>query len=278
MLKRILVVAISALMLASFALYSFGQTDTEPAGKGYIISADDVLEITVYQEGDLSVSVHVTPEGTINYPLLGKIKAAGFTVRQLERHITDLLAEDYLVMPQVSIFIKEYAKISILGQVKAPGSYQMKENLTLTEVIAMASGFNDGANSSKVKIIRTIGDNKETLEVNVDQILDKAAADVAIRPNDIIMVELYGRYSIMGQVLQPGVYNLRKGLTAMEAIGLAGGFAPAAAQAGTRVIRNDDGQKKVIRVPVRDIIKGEDRSKDILLQEGDTIVVPESFF
>ncbi len=201
-------------------------------------------------------------------------------MRELEVIITHLLGQDYLVKPQVSIFVKEYAKISILGQVRNPGSYEMKESLTLTQAIALTGGFANTANTSKVKIIRTVGEEKETLEINVDQILEKAAADVEIKANDTIIVEEYGRFSIMGQVIRPGVYTLQRGLKVIEAINLAGGFTATAAQDGTRVIRVEGSEKKVTRmhVPVASIMKGGDTSKDIELKDGDTIVIPESFF
>jgi len=255
-----------------------GQSGSKGSDKEYTISSDDILEITVYGEGDLSVTTRVSQDGTISYPLLGNIKAAGFTVRELEAYITDLLGQDYLVMPQVSIFVKQYSKISVLGQVKSQGSYEMKENLTLTQAIALTGGFSPTADTSRVKIIRSMGGRKETLEVNVDQILEKAAPDIELKANDTIIVEGYGRISIMGQVVRPGVYNLQRNLKVVEAVGIAGGFTPTAAPDATRVVRVENGEKKVINVPVASIMRGGDSSRDILLQEGDTIVVPESFF
>lgn len=279
MYRKILLVSAS-LILSLSLLLCFAQEEAKNSDKEYIISSNNILEITVYGEPDLSTSARVSQDGTITYPFLGNIKAAGLTVRELEANITNLLGQDYLVMPQVSIFVKEYAKISILGQVRGPGSYEMKENLTLTQAIAFTGGFTNTANTSKVKIIRTTGagDEKETLEVNVDQILEKAAPDVEIKANDTIIVEEYGRFSIMGQVTRPGVYPLQKGLKVVEAINLAGGFTSTAAQDGTRVVRVEGSEKKIIPVPVASIMKGGDVSRDILLQEGDTIVVPESFF
>lgn len=257
---------------------SFAQGHNSVSEKDYVISANDIVEVTVYGELDLSVTARVATDGTMSYPLLGNISAAGFTVRELEKNITDLLASDYLVSPQISVFVKEYAKISILGQVRNPGSYQMKESLTLTQAVALAGGFDDTADTSMVKIIRGKDEKKETLKIDVDQVLTKESPDVEIRPNDTIIVEEYGRISIMGQVLRPGVYTLKKGLNVVEAIGLAGGFSAVANQNGTRVIRVEDGKKKVLHVPVGNIVKGQDTSKDIMLQAGDTIVVPESFF
>lgn len=245
----------------------------------YLISNDDVLEITVYGETELSATLRVSQDGTINYPFLGNIRAVGLTLRELESNITELLAQDYLVNPQVRVFVSEYAtKISILGAVHTPGSYQLKERLTFTQAIALAGGFSDTANSAEVKIIRERNHSKVTIMVDADRIMGKAEDDVEIKGNDMIVVDEYGRYSMMGQVNKPGVYNLKKGLRVTEAIVYAGGFTATAAQNGTKLIRIDNGQKRVMVVPVADIMRGGDASRDVLVQEGDTIVIPESFF
>jgi polysaccharide export outer membrane protein len=268
-------------LLSNFSAlpYVYAESSTFSASdREYVVSPDDIIETTVYGEPDLSAVSRVSQDGTIIYPLVGNVRAAGLTVRELERNIAELLAEDYLVSPQVSVFIREYAKISILGAVRSPGSYQAKEKLTLTQVIALAGGFTPDADIANVKIIRARRGGTDTLEVDVSQILDKAMGDIEIKPKDTIMVEEYGRFSIMGQVGKPGVYKLKKDLTVMEAVILAGGFTPAAAQNGTKLIREKDGQKTVVNVPVAGIAKSGDSSKDVILQPGDTIVVPESFF
>jgi polysaccharide export outer membrane protein len=331
--------------------------------KEYTISPNDVLAVTVYQEPDLCATLKVAQDGSINYPLLGKLKAAGLTERELEKVITDLLAKDYLVDPQVNLIVKEYAKVSLLGQVRTPGSYEMKESLTLTQAIALAGGYSEKADINKVKIIRTKGNKKETITVNISDIMNKESPDIMLEPNDVVLLEEYGqlsiigqvknpgslvmkesltltqavalaggfsetanlgavkiirrtegkkqtyevnvrdildgviqdielkaddtviveeenlgRISVMGQVVRPGIYNLKQGLTVVEAISLAGGFTSTAAMDGTRIIRTQQGQKAAIPIRISDIIKGGDKSKDIILQDGDTIVVPESFF
>jgi polysaccharide export outer membrane protein len=275
-----LTVLISGLTLSTLLGYAQDRPKEPKGEKEYVISTNDILEITVYGETDLSATIMVSQDGAIIYPLLGNIKAAGFTVRELEKNIKDLLAEDYLVNPQVSIFIKTYSQVTIfvLGQVKSPGSYQMKDKLYLTQAIAFAGGFTEAANIDQVKIIRTVNDEKETILVDASQILGKEKPDVEIKPNDTIMVGEYGRISIIGQVAKPGVYNLKKGLTVVEAIVLAGGFTTIAAIDATRIIRVENGEKQIIKINMSDVMKGIDKSKNIELQAGDTIVVPESFF
>ena len=250
----------------------------EKTGKEYIISGNDILEITVYDESELSTTVRVAQDGTISYPLLGNVEVAGFSVRSLEEKITKLLAEDYLVNPQVKVFVRQYANISILGEVRSPGSYQMRERLTLTEAIALTGGFNTGADTSAVKIIRTIEEKKQTLDIDFDRILERSLPDEELRANDVIIVEPLGTFSIIGQIARPGVYSLKKGLTIVEVIGLAGGFTPIAAQNATKIFREEGNRKVTIAVPVANIMASPDKGRNVLIKDKDTIVVPESFF
>jgi polysaccharide export outer membrane protein len=161
----------------------------------YPISTNDLLEISVYDEPDLCKTVRVSADGTITYPLVGTIAVAGLTTKGLEEKMTELLIKDYLVNPQVNVFIKEFTKISVLGQVKNPGAYELKAGLTVVDAIALAGGLTDIADSN-----------------------------------------------------------------------------------GTKVIRIHKGKKKTIGVPVGSILKGGDRTQDVPLQTGDTVVVPESLF
>lgn len=267
--------------LAGFILMSNSfliAQDDEANGSGYHISVGDLIEISVYDEPDLSKTIRVPPDGIISYPLLGNLPVLGLTARELKEKISELLANDYLVNPQVSVFIRNYGNFSILGQVRSPGSYEMEERLTLTGVIARAGGFTDTADTSKIRVIRDQQDKKETIEVNFDQILNKETEDIEIKSNDTIIVVSCGQISVMGQVRSPGVYNLKKKLGTVEAIALAGGLGEMAASNDVKVIRIENGQKKIFRVPVGSILRDGDKSRDIILKPDDTVVVPESLF
>ena len=275
MRKRTFLIIITTLLLCFSCAFA-----AELTGKDYTIASNDIVEITVYEEPDLSTTARVAPDGIISFPLLGNIKVAGLSARRLEEEIIKLLGEDYLVNPQVKVFVKQYANISILGEVKSPGSYQMREKLTLTETVALSGGFTPLANTSKVKIIRSIAgkDEKETLYVDLDKVLEKSLPDIELKPNDVIIIDPFSQFSIIGQVAKPGVYNLKKNLTIIEAIGMAGGFTPIAAQNATKIFREENNKKVTIRVPVADIMQSPDKNKNIFIKEKDTIVVPESFF
>jgi len=260
--------------------YSYAQTKNRSSESDYIIHPNDVLEISVYNEPDLAKTVRVSEAGTVNYPLLGIIKAGGLSIRDLEKNIMELLEQDYLVNPQVHVFLKEYgSKVSVLGQVKKPGSFELKGSLTLMEAIALAGDFTETGNPVTVKVIRKVGNREKIYEIDTTRITEQGdkSEDLELLPGDVVSVEEYGRISVLGQVNKPGSFVLRKDLTVLEAIALAGGFTKIADMDATRVVREENGKKRVLPVKISAIMKGS-KSYDVILLPGDTIVVPESFF
>jgi len=166
-----------------------GPTADAAAGDGYFVNSGDLLEITVFGEADLSRTVRVGEDGAFTYPLLGKIRAGGLTPRQLEMNVIGCLRE-YLVEPEVTVFIKEYSKISVLGQVKKPGSYELRGRMTVTQAIALAGGFTEIAYWNGTRVVRTVGGKEEVIKVPVGEILSDGSRlhDIELKPNDIIVV------------------------------------------------------------------------------------------
>ncbi|MCM8791827.1 MAG: SLBB domain-containing protein [Candidatus Omnitrophica bacterium] len=271
--KRYLVIFYILFFLKGLVLSGYSQEDRE-----HILNPGDTVEINVYDEPDLYTVYCISQDGFISFPLLGKIRAEGLTVSELERLITQLLAQDYLVHPQVRVFVKEYAKITISGFVRTPGSYELKKPLTLVTAIALAGGCLPEADTSKIKLVRIKDGKSYTQQIDMEGIINNTIPDVFLMPNDTIIVEEYGRVSIIGQVRNPGTYSLRRGLTLMELISMAGGFTEIANIDGTSIVRAEANKKKIIRVKISDIIKRGDKTKDVVLQVGDTVVVPESLF
>ncbi len=273
--KKIVFMALGLLFFSSFL---FAEERKDQAD--YIIHPNDVLQISVYNEPDLDKTVRVSGVGTVNYPLLGNINAGDISIRELEKNIADALSKEYLVNPQVHVFIKEYgSKVSVLGQVRKPGTFELKGQMTLMEAIAAAGDFSETGNPARVKVLRKVDDKEETYEIDTTYITENAdkSKDLELQPSDVVVVEEYGRISVLGQVNKPGSFVLKKNLTVLEAIALAGGFTKIAAIDGTRVIRLKDGKKQSFPIKVSAIMRG-DKSYDIVLEPGDTISVPESFF
>ena len=251
----------------------------------YRIGAEDVIQITVYGQPDLSITVKVSPDGYIPFPLLGRIKAEGFTGRELEKDVEKRLLKDYLNNPQVSILIKEYRsrKIYVLGGVANPGMYELTKGITLLEALSMAGGLSNNAarhavitRSKKQHENNTI---EEPIKIDLKRLLDEGdtSLNVKINDGDVIQIPSTNSYFVFGEVKSPGLYSIDKDLTILQAITRAGGFTKIAAPSRTKVIRGKNGDEETIKVDISDIIKGE-KEKDIFIKADDIVVIPESFF
>jgi polysaccharide export outer membrane protein len=155
----------------------------------YRLGKDDVLKITVYREEELDRTVRVSSDGYISFPLLGKVKAEGLTVSELERSLILELIK-YLKNPQVTVFIEEFGTITVSGQVEKSGSYPLKGELTVIEAISLAGGFTKIAAKNSVKIMRIEDDKKKTIIVRVADINKSGdkSKDVSLKRGDIIFV------------------------------------------------------------------------------------------
>jgi polysaccharide export outer membrane protein len=262
------------------ASYPQGKSVEQPSGvKGevyaYRIKPGDTLEISVYGEPDLTKTTKVSEDGKIIYPFIGEIKVENLTISEAANEIETLLKKDYFINPQVAIFVKEYSKFFIVGAVKQEGRYELKGNLTILDAIALSGGAKEGANLSNIKVIRSIGKEESQYKVN----FYTQGKDFLLQPLDRIIVDEFGDISVFGQVLRPGSYKYKRGLSTLDAIAMAGGFTDVANQNAVRVIRtNKAGQKQTFNVPVAQILKSGDKSKDLELKEGDIVSVGESFF
>ena len=162
--------------------------------RGDRIGPLDVLEIRVYQEPGLDRVVRVSQDGYISFTLICSVRLDTLTVREAESRIESQLGKDFLVNPQVTIFVKEHQnkKISVLGQVKKPGSYELPQgrNLTVIEAVALAGGFTDIAAVSKTKVIRIEDGVQRYIEVNVSDIIKRGdkTKNIILKPDDIIFV------------------------------------------------------------------------------------------
>jgi polysaccharide export outer membrane protein len=159
----------------------------------YTIGPEDVLEITVWRNTDLSKVVAVRPDGRISLPLIGDVGAAGRTAAELAGAIAEKLKE-FKENPQVSIVVKEvnsYA-IYVLGEVTKPGKYPLKSKTTLLQAITLASGFTPAAARNKMVIFR-FGDQNgkdSKIKASYDDIImrDESLQNIQLKPGDTIVV------------------------------------------------------------------------------------------
>ncbi len=255
------------------------------AAQEYTIGPRDVLGVSVWGQTDLSRDYGVDPDGYIPFPLIGRVKAAGSTPKELAAHLTELLGKDYLVNPQVIVWVKEYLsqKVQVLGAAEKPGVYYLTGPTTLLEILSRAGGFASGA-GKQVLLIRNQGAadrSNAALRLSLEKIqAGDPVENTSVHNQDIVIVSKAQAYSyyIFGEVKKPGAYTLDKETNILEGITVAGGFTDKAAPGRTRVIRSTPEGQKVIEVDMNDIIRRGREAKTVMLQESDVVVVPESFF
>lgn len=276
--------------------FSVAQYITEhPHKKGlaagdYMVGGYDVLSITVYEEKDLSrEAVRVSAEGYISFPLIGRIKVDNCTTSEIERKISDKLAEEqYLLDAHVSAMVTEYnsKRFLVLGAAQNPGSYALQAQERVLDAISRAGGIDPGQAGKKGMIIRTENPNtakerKILIDINLQGLLKgrDQISNIYLMEKDVLFIPTADYFYIIGQVNNPGSYKIPdREITLVEAIGLAGGFTRIAARNKTRIIRVEDGTEKIINVKVDAITKAGKKIQDVIIKPDDIIIVPESFF
>jgi polysaccharide export outer membrane protein len=168
-----------------------GAPVTGPAAVGpdYKIGIDDVLDIAVWNNTTVSRTVPVRPDGKISLPLLNEVPAAGLTPSQLRASLMAKLAE-YMPTPEVSVIVREVHsnKISVLGEVRKAGRYDITQRATVLDAVALAGGFNDWARRSKVVIMRHDGNGMKRIPVNYNKIVAEEDENILLQPGDIVVV------------------------------------------------------------------------------------------
>jgi polysaccharide export outer membrane protein len=251
----------------------------------YRIGRQDLLEIDVFDVDELSQTVRVADDGSISMPLLGRLVVAGLTKDELQQLIARLLGERYVRDPQVTVFVREYEskKIAVTGAVKRPGTFEMLGQKTLLEMISMAGGL-DTDLGEEIIIFRQ-HDNRPTdrISVDLDELVYRADPElnVLLEPNDIVYVPNVEKMRIFvsGAVTNPDVYEVPRDepITVLKAVTLAGGTTLRSAEKKTQILRTDEsGERVVLYVNLQKVKRG--KLEDPLLQEGDIVLVPESFF
>jgi protein involved in polysaccharide export with SLBB domain len=159
----------------------------------YRLTANDMVQIKVFQENDLDAEARVAGDGTINMPLIGSIEVSGKTVEQAADVITRSLRDGYLVDPQVTVNILSYSKrmFTVLGEVQDPGRFEIPDNrdITLLDAIGMAGSYTGIANKKKIILKRRAGGREEIREFNgKDLARGSSAQAVIIQPGDVVTV------------------------------------------------------------------------------------------
>ena len=159
--------------------------------RDYRLGPEDLVEVFVWKEPDLTTTVAVRPDGRISLPLTNELQASGQTVTELQGEITKRLAR-FIANPVVNVMVKEVKspKISVLGEVKKPDVYKMLQKLSVLDAIALAGGFTEFAKPEKVVVIRNGSGAVQRIPVNVKKLLKAGRGELfPLQPSDVVYVQ-----------------------------------------------------------------------------------------
>jgi polysaccharide export outer membrane protein len=274
-------------------------TDTQTVS-GYVLGPDDEIMIRGIEAPEISDKtdgpVLIGTNGNITLPLIGRVKAGGLTVEQLEAELNTRFKE-FIQDPQISVTVTEIRSqpVSVFGAVTKPGVVQLRGRQTLYEVLSMAGGPSDNAGSILTVTRRrqsgeiplpgaTVDPTRQfsSAELNVQEILGgkNPAANIEIKPYDIISVSegSSNMIYVVGDVQRAGAFTLggQRNASVLRALSLAGGLGRTAMPQKARIIREVLGKPKLseITVNIKQILAG--KAEDIELRSDDVLVVPTS--
>ena len=268
------IVSVMLPLAAQQALDATPQTD-------YVLGSEDVFTITVWGQGGVSERFTVEGDGTFMFPMLGRVKAGGLTVRQLQNDLTNRLRDGYFTDPRVTVVVEDYRsqRIFIVGEVRSPGTYSLSRSMTLVEALALAGSTT--SNAGGVAMVRRRNNGKGSkdpvnkagdgvTEIRVDLTALQAGVltnNPILRDGDTIAVPRPAPVFVFGHVGRPGEYMIGKEATVRQVLSLAGGVSQRGASGRLKIIRVADGTEQEIKVDLDDRVR-----------PGDTIIVPERYF
>ena len=252
-------------------LFASSDFDTDPSD--YLLGPGDLLQITVFEAAELETKARVSSRGSVSLPLLGLVQVEDLTAREAEVKIEEKYREKYIKDPHVSVFVEEHfsQRISLVGEVKNPGTYDYPSKLRLLDVLALAGGLS--TNAGRVAQVRRMGDATEKwgmMIIDLDKLIGDGFVEFNIEINggDVIFVPKAGVYFVDGAVRKPGSYPITQEINIMEALVSAGGFLPYANESQATLVRfMEDGKREVKEL---DLQKIEDQ--EITLNDRDVLI------
>lgn len=157
----------------------------------YVIGPEDVLGIVFWRDKEMSTDAKVRPDGRIALPLLNEIQAAGLTPEELQKKITEE-SKKYMEDASITVVVREInsLRVFITGQVGKPGPYTLTSTTTVIQLIAIAGGLNEYANSKNIMIMRKEGDKQVSLKFNYKEVAagKKLQQNIQLKPGDTVVV------------------------------------------------------------------------------------------
>jgi polysaccharide export outer membrane protein len=245
----------------------------------YRIGSKDLLEITVFNRPELNQTVRVSEDGSITLSLLGKVEVAGLTAQNLEKKLAGLLDQQYTKNARVTVFIKEFQKVAVLGAVGRPGMYELVGPTTILQIVSQAGGLTAQA-MNELYVLRQGPDGSKTrITIDLEDLAKgNHELDILLQPKDeiIVPIDQLRNVFVYGEVRNPGTISFlqSKRITLLQAIAQAGGPTEWAKKSRVVIKRKDKKTGKEMKIPVnlKKLISG--KTSDIMLEEGDVVIVP----
>ncbi len=257
---------------------AFAQKVAAPLGADYRLGVGDELQITVSNHPDVDSAVMVRPDGKITLPRVGDLLATGKTTSRLSQEIEKILART-LNNARVQVIVKSAAarQARIMGAVKTPSAYNVKNTTRVVDLISMAGGLDAKVSRVTGQLIR--GSDIIPLDVEAAIRNPTGRANIAVRPDDLVQLQARDfarQLTVTGNVAAQGAFDLDENLTVTKLLAQAGGLKPGAALKRAHVLRAG----VPIPLDLSEIESGSVSADSPLntfkFQPGDVLVVPEN--
>ena len=158
---------------------------------GYLIGTDDVLSIMYWKDKDMSADAQVRPDGRIALPLINEVQAAGLTPEQLREKITEE-SKKYMEDASITVVVRQInsRRAFITGEVNKPGPYPLTSATTVLQLISLAGGLREYADSKKIVIMRTVNGKQTSLKFNYKDVVSgkNLTQNIELKPGDTVVV------------------------------------------------------------------------------------------
>jgi len=247
----------------------------EVAKGDYVLGPEDTVEVSVFRRDEMAAKATISASGKISYFLIGDLQAGGLTRFELRDRIQEQLSE-YIKDPKVVVNISEYRshKIFVLGQVRTPGVYRMRNDYSLLEAISAAGGLGPDAYLGGAYVVR----DGKILLVNFYELIKKGNTDedIPLLAGDVIYVpdDKERKVFVLGEVNRQCAIPLVDGLSLLNAIAEAGGFTRDAQKDSVIVMRGNLSKPEVWKIDTAAM----DPRVNIPLEQGDIVYVASTTF
>lgn len=233
------------------------------AVEDYLLGGGDKVNITVYQQPDLTTVARISQDdGTITFPLIGEVAISGLTPEAAALKIARLLKDGgFIKKPGVALTVQEFQsqKIPVMGRVNQPGEYALRGESRVIDMITQAGGLKEDAADVIVVVKESAG---KTIKNEVDLLKfyeGDMGQNIKVTEGDFILVPKMDTFYVHGEVSRPGMYRLERGMTVMQALSVGGGITGRGSLKGMKVTRRlQNGTTNKIKLELTDELQPDD--------------------